>query len=95
MSYSSWSSHVPDPEHVYSDLWVADVSCETGCDGVATFNPATSTSFDNLNQPFEVNYGSGSAMGTLGSDVIQMAGFSVSKQTFGARSSELRRRCLY
>ncbi|KAG6907899.1 hypothetical protein DXG01_007006 [Tephrocybe rancida] len=65
-----------------SDLWVADSSCNSSCDGVATFNPNASTTFKTENTPFSISYGSGKASGFLGSDTVQMAGFSVSNQTF-------------
>jgi len=65
-----------------SDLWVADVDCVTGCTGVPTFNPSGSSTFVNSTTPFQITYGSGQAAGTLGSDVVQMAGFSVSNQVF-------------
>jgi cathepsin D len=65
-----------------SDLWVADSSCLLGCQSVATFDTATSSSFVNSSTPFAITYGSGQAQGTLAKDVVQMAGFSVSNQIF-------------
>ena len=44
-------------------------------------SPASST-FQDLNQPFAIQYGSGSAQGFLGVDRVQFAGFEVN-QTFG------------
>lgn len=67
-----------------SDLWVADDSCQTGCNRVATYDVTTSSTFKNLSEPFNIQYGSGQAAGSLGQDVVQMAGFSVENQTFGA-----------
>jgi hypothetical protein len=66
-----------------SDLWVSDSNCRTGCDGVPTFASASSSSFKNLTTDFSITYGSGKAIGTLGQDTVQMAGFSVSNQVFG------------
>ncbi|KAM6504200.1 aspartic peptidase A1 [Amanita muscaria] len=66
-----------------ADLWVADTSCVTGCTGVPTFNPSSSSTFTNESSPFQITYGSGQAAGSLGSDLVQMAGFSVSDQVFG------------
>ncbi|KAF5383540.1 hypothetical protein D9615_003749 [Tricholomella constricta] len=66
-----------------ADLWVADANCNVTCNGVATFNPTASSTFSTTDLPFEISYGSGRASGTLGADTIQMAGFSVSNQTFG------------
>lgn len=66
-----------------ADLWVADTSCVTGCTGVPTFNPSSSSTFTNQSSSFQITYGSGQAAGSLGSDLVQMAGFSVSNQVFG------------
>ena len=68
---------------VYSDLWLAGSSCGTDCDGITTFDASGSSSFNNLSTTFSITYGSGAASGTLAEDTIQMAGFSVSNQTFG------------
>ncbi|KDR68011.1 hypothetical protein GALMADRAFT_272857 [Galerina marginata CBS 339.88] len=65
-----------------SDLWIADSSCTSGCGNVPTFNPSTSSTFQNQSTPFSITYGSGQAAGSLGSDVVQMAGFSVQNQIF-------------
>jgi hypothetical protein len=72
----------PFYSYLHSDLWVADSDCVSGCSGVATFNPSTSSTFANSSTPFQITYGSGQASGTLGTDVVQMAGFSVSNQVF-------------
>ncbi|KAG9309477.1 aspartic peptidase domain-containing protein [Chiua virens] len=60
-----------------------------GCDGScissdATYNPSSSSSSRNLSEPFSAAYGSGEVAGYLYTDVVQMAGFSVNDQTFGA-----------
>ncbi|KAH7926411.1 acid protease [Leucogyrophana mollusca] len=67
-----------------ADLWIADTHCDSTCAGTGNFDPSKSSSFQNLSKVFDVTYGSGEAMGTLGQDVVQMAGFSVQKQQFGA-----------
>jgi cathepsin D len=64
-----------------SDLWLAGSSC-TNCDGITTFSPSSSSSFQNLGTDFKITYGSGFAEGTMGQDIIQMAGFSVQNQQF-------------
>ncbi|KAJ7504433.1 aspartic peptidase A1 [Mycena galericulata] len=66
-----------------ADLWVAGNTCTEGCSTVPTFDASTSSSFTNKSTPFSVTYGSGAAAGSLGSDTVQMAGFSVSNQVFG------------
>ena len=74
-----------------SDLWIADSTCADNCDGIDTFNPSQSSSFTNSSTPFAIKYGSGSAQGFLGKDVVQLGGFSVSNQVFGKSPfSELR-----
>ena len=67
-----------------SDLWVADTSCSTGCSEVALFEAASSSTFKDLSQPFEIQYGSGQAAGYFVQDVVQMAGFSIGNQEFVA-----------
>ncbi|EJD07583.1 acid protease [Fomitiporia mediterranea MF3/22] len=67
-----------------SDLWIADTTCSSrsGCQDITTFDASKSSSFRNLSRPFSITYGSGAAAGSLAEDVVQMAGFSVSNQTF-------------
>ncbi|KAJ8473597.1 hypothetical protein ONZ45_g16240 [Pleurotus djamor] len=66
-----------------SDLWIADSNCIAGCSDVPTFDATQSSSFSNLSTTFSIQYGSGQAAGSLGQDVVQMAGFSVPNQIFG------------
>lgn len=65
-----------------SDLWVADSSCDANCDGISTFTSTQSSTFTNLSTSFSIKYGSGDAQGSLGKDIVQMAGFSVTNQVF-------------
>ncbi|KAG1786038.1 aspartic peptidase domain-containing protein [Suillus plorans] len=67
-----------------SDLWVADQACTTGCSKIQLYDDLTSSTFHNLSEPFNIQYGSGAAEGTLGQDIVQMAGFSVPNQVFAA-----------
>ncbi|OCB86397.1 acid protease [Sanghuangporus baumii] len=67
-----------------ADLWLADSTCSVGCQEITTFDSSASSSFTNLTRSFSITYGSGAAAGVLGQDVVQMAGFSVSNQTFAA-----------
>ncbi|KAF7970959.1 hypothetical protein HWV62_22548 [Athelia sp. TMB] len=64
-----------------SDLWIAAEDC-AACGKVATFNPAASSSFTNTSTAFSIQYGSGAAAGSLGTDTVQMAGFEVAAQPF-------------
>jgi hypothetical protein len=61
---------------------VADINCLTGCNGTPAFDPSKSSSYTTNNAAFHIKFGSGQAAGTLGQDVVEMAGFSVSNQTF-------------
>jgi len=65
-----------------SDLWVADSLCSSGCEFVPTFDSSFSSTYQNQNTTFSITYGSGQAAGSLGSDVVQMAGFVVENQVF-------------
>ncbi|KAJ3730003.1 aspartic peptidase domain-containing protein [Lentinula guzmanii] len=67
-----------------ADLWLASSECAaSACDGVPTFKSSDSSTFQNKSTEFSITYGSGAAAGSLGEDVVQMAGFSVSNQVFG------------
>lgn len=68
---------------ICSDLWLTSPTCGVVCGNSPTYNPATSSSFQNLSMPFEITYGSGAAAGYLAQETVQMAGFSVQKQAFG------------
>jgi cathepsin D len=49
---------------------------------VPTFNAGQSSTFQNESKAFNIQYGTGQAAGSLGQDMIQMAGFSVANQIF-------------
>ena len=63
-------------------MWIADSQCVTGCSSVPTFDSSNSSTFKNQNTTFSIKYGSGQAAGSLGEDVVQMAGYSVPNQIF-------------
>ncbi|GJJ11469.1 hypothetical protein Clacol_005702 [Clathrus columnatus] len=72
-----------------SDLWLVgdDGNCDIcddngGGDGSGGFTASASSTFRNLSEPFRITYGSGEATGTLGQDIVTMAGFQVNGQTF-------------
>ncbi|KAJ3558981.1 hypothetical protein NM688_g613 [Phlebia brevispora] len=68
-----------------SDLWLASgsgSSSSRASRGIALYEPQSSSTFTNLGQEFQIQYGSGSAEGVLGSDKVQFAGFELN-QTFG------------
>jgi cathepsin D len=66
-----------------SDFWLADSGCSTaGCAALNLFDPTDSTSYQSSSTPFEVTYGSGAAEGTLASDTVSLAGYTVNSLTF-------------
>ncbi|KAG1785607.1 acid protease [Suillus plorans] len=66
-----------------SDMWVSSSTCQSTCAGTGNFDSAKSSTFKNMNKNFSVTYEKGYAAGTVGKDVVQMAGFTISDQTFG------------
>lgn len=63
-----------------ADLWVQS-SC--GDCTSAQFQPSKSKTFKKTTQKFSIQYGSGSASGTLGHDTVTIAGLTVPDQYFG------------
>ena len=47
------------------------------------FDTTTSSTFKSSDTAVRISYGSGSARGTVGSDTVQMGGFTVQGQTLG------------
>ncbi|KAG1854828.1 acid protease [Suillus subalutaceus] len=66
-----------------SDMWIASSACQSTCEGTGNFDSAKSSTFQNMNKSFSVTYEKGYAAGTIGQDVVQFAGFTISDQTFG------------
>ncbi|WVW78445.1 hypothetical protein I302_100399 [Kwoniella bestiolae CBS 10118] len=68
-----------------SDLWVAGDSCTTGaCTSMDTYDHTTSKSNVNLSSSFSIEYGSGTAAGSLVQDLVTLGGYSVASQTFAS-----------
>ncbi|KAG2749602.1 acid protease [Suillus brevipes Sb2] len=65
-----------------SDMWIASSTCQSMCAGTGNFDSTKSSTFKNLNKNFSVSYSKGYAAGTIGQDVVQMAGFTIPDQTF-------------
>ncbi|ODO11202.1 hypothetical protein I350_01806 [Cryptococcus amylolentus CBS 6273] len=66
-----------------SDLWAAGSGCSADfCQDVETFNKNASTSYQKADGTFRITYGSGSAAGDYGTDVVDLAGFSLANTTF-------------
>lgn len=66
-----------------SDMWIASSACHSTCAGTGNFDSTKSSTFKNTNKSFSVTYNKGYAEGTMGQDVVQMAGFTISDQEFG------------
>ncbi|PCH35995.1 acid protease [Wolfiporia cocos MD-104 SS10] len=69
-----------------SDLWLATTSCTSCPDQTPEFNPSSSSTLvqnntSGQNSEIEIQYGSGAVKGTLASDTVSMAGFTVDSQT--------------
>jgi cathepsin D len=65
------------------DMWIASSACHSTCAGTGNFDSTKSSTFKNTNKSFSVTYNKGYAEGTMGQDVVQMAGFTISDQEFG------------
>ncbi|WVQ93000.1 hypothetical protein IAU59_000063 [Kwoniella sp. CBS 9459] len=71
-----------------SDLWVAGAECSSSsCQGVSSFSESSSSTYSTSNAPFNISYGSGDADGFLASDAVELAGFTVTGQTFAIVTS--------
>lgn len=65
-----------------ADFWLADSSCtSSGCSEISLFDSSSSSPFQSSSTPFEIQYGSGAAQGTLASDSVSLAGYTVQSQT--------------
>ncbi|GMT23081.1 hypothetical protein PFISCL1PPCAC_14378, partial [Pristionchus fissidentatus] len=78
-----------------SNLWVIDSSCKSqACLGnlgsgysKRRFDTAASTSYQATPTPFVLTYGSGSCTGTIGYDVLDMAGLNCPSQGIGVATT--------
>ncbi|WVQ83326.1 hypothetical protein IAT38_005465 [Cryptococcus sp. DSM 104549] len=68
-----------------SDLWVASDACQTtACSSMDQYDHKTSTTSLNMTTSFAIEYGSGTASGSLFQDLVTLGGYSVASQTFAA-----------
>ncbi|KAI9315308.1 aspartic peptidase domain-containing protein [Dichotomocladium elegans] len=66
-----------------ADLWVPSSKCPPSeCPNV-NFNEKASSTFKNLNEPFSIQYGIGSANGSYATDTVSVGGLTVRNQQFG------------
>ena len=67
-----------------SDLWVPSANCaDQACLVHQNLSSADSTSLQTSNQPWQIQYGSGSAAGVLVADNVNIAGLTVKRMPFG------------
>ncbi|KEI41448.1 uncharacterized protein L969DRAFT_15467 [Mixia osmundae IAM 14324] len=65
------------------DMIVASSSCSSGCTNITNkYDTSSSSTSDSTSTAFEITYGSGSASGTLVTDVVAIGGLSVTSQVF-------------
>ncbi|KAF9050163.1 aspartic peptidase domain-containing protein [Panaeolus papilionaceus] len=68
-----------------SDLWVTDTTCQDCARSTPLFDNTKSSSFKastSANSDVVIHYGSGAVGGSLSSDTVSMAGFTIPSQTF-------------
>ncbi|XP_022352882.1 chymosin-like [Enhydra lutris kenyoni] len=72
-----------------SDLWVPSVYCKSyACRNHHRFDPAKSSTFQNLNEPLSIQYGTGSMQGFLGLDTVTVSNIVDPQQTVGLSTKE-------
>ncbi|XP_007529425.1 chymosin-like [Erinaceus europaeus] len=72
-----------------SDLWVPSVFCNSdACQNHHRFNPSKSSTFQNMNRPLSIQYGTGSMQGFLGYDTVTVSNIVVPHQTVGLSTQE-------
>uniref|UniRef100_A0A8C7BW05 Peptidase A1 domain-containing protein n=1 Tax=Neovison vison TaxID=452646 RepID=A0A8C7BW05_NEOVI len=72
-----------------SDLWVPSVYCKSyACQKHHRFDPAKSSTFQNLNEPLSIQYGTGSMQGFLGLDSVTVSNIVDPQQTVGLSTKE-------
>ncbi|XP_025728411.1 chymosin-like [Callorhinus ursinus] len=72
-----------------SDLWVPSVYCKSyACQNHHRFDPAKSSTFQNLNKALSIQYGTGSMQGFLGVDTVTVSNIVDSQQTVGLSTQE-------
>uniref|UniRef100_A0A1D1Z659 Aspartic-type endopeptidase ctsD n=1 Tax=Anthurium amnicola TaxID=1678845 RepID=A0A1D1Z659_9ARAE len=72
-----------------SDLWVPGPKCkDVACTQHTVFDPTKSKTFSTDNQPFSIQYGTGSVSGTIATEDVSIAGLPIKQQTFGLTTTE-------
>ncbi|WFD28900.1 cathepsin D [Malassezia nana] len=72
-----------------SDFWLADSACTVAQNcpsGMVKYDASKSSTYEDANTPFQVQYGSGAVKGTLSKDAVSLAGYNISSVSFGQAS---------
>ena len=67
-----------------SDLWFASTACTTCPEGTPKLDPTKSSTFEIGDLDVVLNYGSGTASGTIARDTVSMGPLTVTPQIYGA-----------
>ncbi|GAA6010143.1 hypothetical protein JCM11491_005360 [Sporobolomyces phaffii] len=70
-----------------ADLILAEPNCNGCKSNTPGYSPSSSSTASSSSQNFQITYGSGSASGTLVSDVVSIANYTEQSQTFAACST--------
>ncbi|KAF4571485.1 peptidase A1 family protein [Pleurotus pulmonarius] len=75
-----------------ADLWVGAENCQSqaggNCGNHNFLGPASSNTFKDTQQPFQVTYGTGEVQGSIVTDDISVAGLALQAHTFGVATTE-------
>ncbi|XP_075396457.1 chymosin-like [Tenrec ecaudatus] len=72
-----------------SDLWVPSIYCSSeACQNHHRFDPSKSSTFQNMDQPLSIQYGTGSMQGFLGYDTVTVSDIVDPHQTVGLSTQE-------
>lgn len=71
-----------------SDFWVPSVKCRArACRGKHLYNSAASTTYQAVNTPFSLQYGTGAVSGVLSKDTVAIGGIVAREQVFAEMTS--------
>ncbi|KAF9226171.1 Asp-domain-containing protein [Gyrodon lividus] len=88
---TAWSGTIsigtPPSFHTGADLVLPGSGCDASCNGHTLYDPASSSSFVYLGEPFLINYGNDeTAFGQQHADNVTIVGLTATDQTFGVAS---------
>ncbi|CEI90069.1 Putative Rhizopuspepsin-4 [Rhizopus microsporus] len=72
-----------------SDLWFASTLCSSCGSSQTLYDPSKSSTYQKDGRPWSIQYGDGStSSGVLGTDTVELGGFSIKKQTIELAKEE-------